>query len=371
MTGPGQSKDRPQVVPYADDMRQQVFELYADVFGAAAAEVFKRRFDWSQERNLFPARTGRWAIIKDDRVEGFLGTAPLEYNIAGKRIIAHTPCDFMVRPGARFHGIKLMQQFFKECENCITCDDIEATIAITRWLGAQDAGRMVRYARVLNTLSMRKDRLATVPSFAFKVANMGLRLYERAWLSGRGRGVHVEEVDDFDQRFEDFYNTWSESVPVSVVRDLKFLKWRYGPESLHRDRRIAVVGDGKSGIAGYVVYYVSQAGASRRLDQPAVRNQGFILDLQGAGEGRDRVVAALLEHAVASMRREGAWTAHLHQVPSLHAIKDTELKAHGFYPRSSHRMLIKLDNHEAHTIASVIANWNYSYGDSEASHSIV
>src|SRR5690606_16899402 len=143
---------------------EQVCKLYAEIFSTPAAEAFRRRWKWSQEESLYPAETRRWVLLADDVVKGFLGTVPMLYRVRGKQVIAHTPCDYMVHPDQRFHGIKLMRQCFKDCPDCVSTDDIEATIKVTKWLGAAEAGSMVRFARVVDARAARRGRLADVPS---------------------------------------------------------------------------------------------------------------------------------------------------------------------------------------------------------------
>lgn len=351
------------VVPFEDHMLEQVFDLYTTVFGEAAADGYRKRWEWSQKANLFPELTKRWVLLTaDDEVKGFLATIPFAYEIGGKTEIAHTTCDFMVHPDTRFHGIKLMKQFFKECENCVSADDVEATIEITKWMGAQDIGGMASYTRPLDARAMQRGPLRRVPTPFFLPANPLLKVYDRFRIPSLKDAPAVQAASEFDERFQRLFERQASSSRVSLVRDLKYFNWRYGPGSPQSKREIGIVSGEDSKLEGFVVFQRSmRADTSRR---------GHIYELHATGERSDLTAAALIDYASDRLRKSGVWFVTYRQVPTAYSISPEVLKSRGFIEGSKHRMLVRLRDDESLKPAYEAANWCYMYGDSEASHGV-
>jgi hypothetical protein len=350
-----------QLAPYRPEHFEGVCSLYAEVFTAPAAKAFRARWKWSQEENLFPGQTRRWVLLAGDTVVGFLGTVPLLYRVNGREVVAHTPCDYMVQPDHRFHGIKLMRQCFKECPDCVSTDDIEATIKVTTWLGAENAGRMVRYARVVDSRVMRRGRLAGMPGPFWQPITLGLRAYQALHLAKTDGKYEVQSVQGFDSRFDRFDKRANAAVPVSLVRDSRFLNWRYRGASPHAKSEVATVSRPDGELAGYVVYYMSQGPS----------HNGYIMDLQADGDDAQQVSARLLAYAVEKLRKAGAWVVQHHQALTPHTPSDAALRSSGFVPRGRHELLVRLGDADMQSAASKSENWQYAYGDSEASHSVI
>lgn len=350
-----------RLAPYRPEHFEGVCALYAEVFTAPAARAFRARWKWSQEENLFPGETRRWVLLAGGAVAGFLGAVPLLYRVNGREVVAHTPCDYMVHPDHRFHGIKLMRQCFKECESCVSTDDIEATIKVTTWLGAAQAGRMVRYARVVDARAMRRGRLAGMPGPLWKPATLGLRAYQALRLSNPGGKYDVQPAQGFDSRFDRFDKRVGASAPASLVRDSRFLNWRYRGASPHAKSEIATVSRPDGELAGYVVYYMS----------PGPAHYGYIMDLQADGDDAPQVAGRLLTYAAGRLRKAGAWVIQHHQPLTPHTLPDATLRSFGFVPRGRHELLVRLGDADMQSAASKSENWQYVYGDSEASHSVI
>src|SRR3712207_3593159 len=58
-------------------------------------------------------RVHRWAAVTDEgKVVGHLSALPQFYWIGGRRVVAHTPADYMVDPRYGFQALSLMRTFF-------------------------------------------------------------------------------------------------------------------------------------------------------------------------------------------------------------------------------------------------------------------
>lgn len=357
-----------QIVPFEDKYAAGVIALYGEVFGQEAARAYERRWHWSLRENLVPDESPAWVLAAGNEVVGYLGTVPHRYVIDGTEIIAHATADYMVHEKYRFYGVSLMKRFFKECENCITADDMEATVKVTTWLGAKEAGILQRHVKVLDARALTdKPKLKRIPRFPLWPFTVGIRIVDRFRSANKPIGVKIERCDQFDDRFVSLNTKLAGPQQAIVKRDGDFLNWRYGPTSPHSNRQIVTATLENGEFAGYAVY--SSGGTTGR--------NGYLLDLQVA-PGSDRGIAeALLKAVINDMRKVGLWSCRYHGVtpqdtqksPQMQSPVLEALKSWGFTPRTGHWLLVKLQDERLMEVAMKEDNWNFRYGDSEASHS--
>jgi hypothetical protein len=357
----GERRGRVQVAPYQDEQLDEVFALYTEVFGADAADAFRRRWRWSQVENLYPGETRRWVLTSQGQVVGFLATVPQEYLIGGRRVIAHTPSDYMVHPSCRFHGISLMRTFFRECPGCVTAEDIGVTIEVTKFLGARRVGRLERFMKPLSGRALPDSRPWRLLPMPLRHAIVGAKdVWDRLRRGRADADYRIEQVGAFDGRFDDFFQRLAASVPATLVRDARFLRWRYGPDSPQGDSRAAVARSDGDGLLGYVIYYLSR--------EPS--RTGYVMDLQTLPPDNVEAASALLDHAVKALRKAGAWKVSIRHLESPYVMPRRVLLRHGFLPRGGHELFVRLKDESLTETAYTGTNWDLSYGDMEASHAV-
>jgi GNAT superfamily N-acetyltransferase len=350
-----------KVRPFEKSHLPDVIRLYEEVFGKSGARDFAARWRWSQEENGFPAETRRWSLMDGEHLVGFLATVPQRFRVAGHEALIHSSCDFMVHPDYRFHGIALMREYFRACDNCVSLDDMPATIAVLKMMKAVPIDNAMRYVRVLDArvAKERVAKLARVPEIAFLPATWGLAAFDRARAV---RMPRVEEVRDFDTRFDRFFSTTLEARSISLVRDSTYLSWRYGPLSPHRSRTIGVVTDAQGELDGYVV-----SATSPSLGDPS----GYIFELHARPGAPAQVFGALLNFACRRIRREGGRLARMHWIRGVTGVPEPVLRANFFRRRAhQHVLLVKFKDPALQAAAAEASKWDYGFGDAEASHSV-
>jgi hypothetical protein len=113
-------------------------------------DFYSSAYHWLKSHPLGSA-LHRWvAVTEDGQVVGHLAAAPQYYRIGGQRLVAHTPCDYMVHSRYGFQAISLMRAFFRATENCVACDMVPAVISVESRLGAEVAGQLQYAAKLLN-----------------------------------------------------------------------------------------------------------------------------------------------------------------------------------------------------------------------------
>jgi len=345
----------------------------------------------------------RWVAVADDgqnegRVVGHLAATPQYYRVGGQRVVAYTPCDFMVDSRHGFQAFSLMRTFFRTTENCVACDMVPAVIAVESRLGAELAGQLQYAAKLLNvsrlpvppipspvrrllnlqqTVTARgyasrpeiqrhdaEEHVAPplmrprvpIPAPVKKLLNEGLRIADEVLSSGFGGDLRVEVLEGFDESFDELFEKIASKVPCVPEKDSAFLRWRYGPGSPQFPVTVLGVKEGRT-LLGYSVLMVSMTG-----------QDGNVLDLTALPERRD-VARALLRESVRLFRRVGAQIVRYRFLESPTSPRPSDLRRLGFFYRRGrrHTLLVKFADRSLHNIASDTANWSYTVGDGEAS----
>ena len=366
-------------------------------------EFYSSVYRWF-ERHPLGNEMYRWVAVADDgqngsRVVGHLAATPQYYRIGGQRVVAYTPCDYMVHYRHGFQAFHLMRMFFRTTENCVACDMVPAVIAVESRLGAEVAGQLQYAAKLLNVSRLpvppvpspvrrllnlqqtvtargyasrpdteRHDAeehvapplvrpRAPIPAPVKELLNEGLRMVDEALSSGFGGDLRAEVLKGFDESFDELFEKIAAQVPCVPEKDSAFLRWRYGPGSPQFPVTVLGVKEGGT-LLGYSVLMVSMTAGQ----------DGNVLDLT-ALPGRRDVARALLRESVRFFRRVGAQIVRYRFVESPTAPRPSDLRRLGFFYRRGrrHTLLVKFADRNLHNTANNIANWSYTVGDGEAS----
>ena len=341
----------------------------------------------------------RWvSVTQEGEVVGHLTAFPQFYRIDGRRVVAHTPGDYMVLPQHGFQAIMLMRSFFRQAENCVVCDMVPAVIGIETRLGAGVVGELQYAAKLMNVsrlpmppvpaplrrLLKLPEQFAPARGFTDRpgaesneveehvappaprprapiprplqgLLNGGLQAVDEALGSGLARDLEVEVLDSFDDSFDDLFERVAAVVPCTAEKDAAFLRWRYGPGSPQSP--VTVLGVRSSGrLLGYAVLKAASHG-----------QDGYILDLT-ALPGRQDVVLALLRETVRSFRRMGVQIIRYRFVESPSSPRSADLLRLGFFSRRGrrHKLLVKFTDTNLRETTGDLVNWSLSFGDGEA-----
>jgi hypothetical protein len=301
-------------------------------------------------------RMHRWVVDADGEIVGHLAALPQYYRINGQRVVAHTPADYMVLPEYGFHAITLMRRFFRTCENCVACDATPAVIRIETVLGAEEAGRLQSAAKLWNVAGIPAFP-TSVPVAVTLLFNLGLQAVDRVLTAPlRVDKSRVEVLEEFDEAFDDLFESVAAAVPCVPEKDTAFLRWRYGPGSPQSPVSILGVRDGDA-LLGYAVLRTTVGG-----------DNGYVLDLTTRPGCLD-VARALLRGTVHHFRRLRVYSVRYRLVQSPSSPRTSDLWRLGFFLRSKRcsYLLVRFADSALHKTAKDTARWTYSDGDGEGS----
>ena len=362
-------------------------------------EFYSSAYRWFKNHPL-GNEMHRWVAVDDSgQVVGHLAAAPQYYRINGQRVVAHTPCDYMVHSRHGFQALSLMRTFFRTTENCVACDMVPAVITVESRLGAEVAGQLQYAAKLLNVsrlpvppvpspvrrlLNIGEQTVAArgyasrhgvephdveehvapplvrprlpIPAPVKELLNGGLRVVDEALSSGFGDDLRAEMIEGFDESLDELFEKVAAVVPCVPEKDSAFLRWRYGPGSPQFP--VTVLGvKRREALLGYAVLMVTSTG-----------QDGNVLDLTTLPKRCD-VARALLRESVRFFRRAGVQIVRYRFLESTTSPQSSDLRRLGFFYRKGRRnsLLVKFADRGLHEVARDITNWSYIVGDGEAS----
>ncbi len=362
-------------------------------------EYYSALYRWYRDHPLSD-EVYRWvAMSGEGEVVGHLAAFPQYYRVNGQRVVAHTPGDYMVLPQHGFQAIMLMRSFFRSAENCVACDMVPAVIGVETRLGAEVAGDLQYAAKLMNVSRLPMPSVpaplrrllnlpqqfapargftdrpgaeseeveehaappaprprAPIPRPLQRIMNRGLEVIDELLGRGFGEDLEVENLDGFDDSFDDLFEEVAAVVPCLPEKDAAFLRWRYGPDSPQAPVTVLGVRDGGR-LLGYAILKAASHG-----------QDGYVLDLT-ALPGRQDVKRALLRRVVSSFRRIGVQIIRYRFLESPTSPRSADLRRLGFFYRKVRRntLLLKFADRGLHKTARDLTNWSYGFGDGEAS----
>ena len=335
----------------ADRLRTLVYAEHP-----AAHDVEWHRSVWSWlGSNPLAHDMRRWVVATaDGRVVGHLAAVPQLYRVGGRRVVAHTPADYQALPGYGFHAFSLMRRFFRVAENCVAVDQIREAMAIETALGAVETGKLEYAAKVLDP--SRLPRMGRRLRPLMRTVRPRIRALDGALDRLLANGPQVEELDGFDDSFDDLFEAVAVGVACVPEKNAAFLRWRYGAACPQPP--VTIVGAKEGGtLLGYAVLLA-------RADD----GSGYILDLTSR-PGRRDVARALLAESVRVFAKAGAYIVRYRFTRSPTAPTRGDLVRLGFFSRGArrHTLLVRFADPVLHEVTSDVSNWSYAVGDGEAS----
>ena len=305
----------------AKEHRKVVADLYragdeADILalnrmehGPTDIQATLEDFEWRYAQN--PAGQAIISVVRDcdsGSVVGFIWIVPLRICVFGEEWLAAFGTNLLIHPGYRdtFAFAKLMRTF----RQAFIDQDIpfhysfisENTYSRLR---QQDPRVVLEVPLLARPLDMMKLARAHFNSrWQRLIVEIGGQLATPLLFRARqvdpdkhNFALHV--LDGFDERFDDFWARVKDNYPVMVIRDHRYLAWRFA-EISGRQHRILVVQVGGEMIG----YTVLRCANIREIPT------GLVMDLLvETGPRGEAAGACLMAEALRYFRSENMWLA--------------------------------------------------------------
>jgi GNAT superfamily N-acetyltransferase len=267
--------------------------MYAEVFGAEAADKNRARFRWQYEENPHcpPEGPEIWVAREDGAVLGQYATMPVRLLVKGRIVRGSWGMDVMVRPDLQRKGIgsRLFLYWDQQVEASLGLGLSLESYTLFRKLQWEDVGPVPCYSKVLDPKALLSRRL---PRGLASLLSPALRL--ALWAAfptrpTRGSSVRVAPLEgEFGPEYDALWEKASSKFDFIAERKRDYLQWKYRkPPHVRYDvfeARRAPEGE----LTGYVVL------------RTAVRNRvrlALLVDLFADPEDKE-TLGALLDRAI-------------------------------------------------------------------------
>jgi GNAT superfamily N-acetyltransferase len=332
---------------------EELFGLYAEAFGTAAAEASRKRWRWQYQDNPAFAQSGPvvWTAREGVRPLGQMATMRVGLYWGGREVQASWGIDYFVRKDARGRGLGtlLLETWNAHEELTMAVGVTPFSYPVFKKVGFRFVGSVPFFQKVLDTGAVSRRRLGKpLGIVAAPVLAAGLRLILGAEPPAPP-DVEVLRVTSFGLDYDGLWERAREGYVMCVRRDAAYLSWKYARSPQEYEIREARRGDV---LAGFLV--------SREENYRGIRI-GWIVDLfSGAGDAPVR--DALLRSVLTSMRNSGVGRV---QAFALHGGLARDLKRHGFFPGKSSARLCVRSGVDPRGAFEKLASWHVTFGDSD------
>ncbi|MFX0195058.1 MAG: hypothetical protein ACFFCW_02955, partial [Candidatus Hodarchaeota archaeon] len=172
-------------------------------------------------------------------------------------------------------------------------------------------------------------------------------------------GMHIKQIDRFDERFDTFWQQIKEDYPIMTVRDSSYLNWRYGDAKHMNHEVFCLERMATSEIVGFIAL------GERQRDFLV----GQIYDILTPRRKDPMITRCLLRFAINRFRQKKAAVARCWMFPHSHVYP--ELIKIGFVPRERkgfdlHCQYVNVKNSAIPAdIVEDSENWYLSIGDAD------
>jgi hypothetical protein len=258
--------------PFRDDDLDGVIALITGTLNSIySSEELRRIWKWKFSENPFSLKQAPHAIVLEHggRIVGNTGQVAIPIKLGEKLVTGYANSDFAVEEGYRTYGLRLASRFWRNTEvpfllatsaNEVACA-VDKVFGARELISARTRWFKVRHPlRVLGALNRQKNG-AVGKSFTdnlWLLPVSGLRSLvgaPRGFIKVSGDGLEVKEVSEFGQEFDELWEEVSHHYPVAVVRNSRYLSWRYAQYPLGKPYMYAAYRGGK--LHGFTVVQVS------------------------------------------------------------------------------------------------------------------
>jgi len=243
--------------------RQVILDLWRR--NLASVHRLEEKYDWHFLNN--PAGRGQIWILK---VGGLpIGTAALgmrHIKLGDSLTLAAVACDLAVNNGHRFLQPALLLQRTLMSSACSAVRIIYGVpnpggAAVLKYVGYRESCPVHRYAKVLRVSPYlrRSGKFGSIAPYFGDLADRGFAALQSFGRPSFGRTAQVLPL--FDERFDELWRRSSSQLPALLVRDRRFLNWRYRECPLSRYQTLGLLSEDQSQLLGYLIYYVEDHAA--------------------------------------------------------------------------------------------------------------
>jgi GNAT superfamily N-acetyltransferase len=332
--------------------------MYAEVFGAEAAERNRARFRWQYEENPHcpPEGPEIWVAREDGVVLGQYATMPVRLLVMGRILRGSWGMDVMVRPNLQRRGIgsRLFLYWDQQVEASLGLGLSLQSYTLFRKLRWEDVGPVPCYSKLLDPGALLSRRLpGALATLAAPVLRAGLWFLFPTRRT-RGGSVRVAPLaSDFGPDYDVLWEKVSSKFDFVAERKHPYLQWKYRKPPHVRYDVYEARRRPEGELTGYVVLRTAHRNGVRLA---------LLVDLFADPEDRE-TLDALLDRAVAHAREASAARLQFFTFDRRIAGR---LLAKGFFLISSPmQFCVRIKGDVSERFFRDTSRWHVTFGDSD------
>ena len=316
-------------------------------------------FKWLTERNPYlKGERPYYLLFHKDRMIGMLGHMPLEITINGRLKSFRLSHDILLSKEYRGKGIGRFLPI-----GALTHDDSltgalwfnEPNHRMYEKCGWQNVPNLTSYLKIYNPISFIRQKFKTKPIAGCLSAMMRLVLSVKEALRTKDgyEDIKIQEIETFDEEYDEFYDSISHKFGIIVVRKHRYLNWKFIEKPFNNYKCYKAL-DEKNELSGYMVIKREAFGSRKR---------GKIVDIL-ADPSQPRSFQALINRADLELSNLGAdYIGVICSYPHF----ERELERLGFV-KGRNREYFMVNNWEKdyrNVFISNVDNWYLTHSDGD------
>lgn len=223
--------------------------------------ISEDEYDWKYERS--PAGHAECWVAQDLEGGSYVGATalfPRSLSCGGERLHAAVAGDFSVNVEHRAGGpaIRLQRDMISSVESggrirVIYGIPNEKAVPIFNRIGFARLGSYCRYRKILS-FNYREGSVLVKPEAARRLLDGVLGLVSRETFVRIPRGIGVENVDFFDDRFDALWEKTARQFGVAAERTSDYLNWRFLGHPAKKCEVLTLT-NARRDLLGYVVHH--------------------------------------------------------------------------------------------------------------------
>ena len=333
----------------ADDL----FRMYAEVFGGALTDSSRRRWRWQylEGPEQDPAGPQIWVAHDGGAPLGQYASMPVRLWWGDREVRSSWGMDVFLREEARGRGIgaQLFTTWSDHVDVALGLGLTPSSYGLFKKLRYADVGPVPFYQRLLDPAPSLRRRIGAAGGVLAPLVRAGLALTAPERLPATP-GLAVTPAPSFGAEYDTLWETARHGYAMCVRRDAAYLEWKYRA-CPHRVYETWEVRRGDL-LAGFAV--------TRDEDHEGVR-LGWIIDLFTAAHDGD-ARAALLRHVLDHFRARGVGRV---QAFAMHGGLQESLGSAGFLRGTSPMQFCVRSRVDDKGALARPDRWHVVFGDSD------
>lgn len=276
---------------YKKEDKAQIFQLFEDVFGISKAEKHKSCWDWEFINNPNNPPEGPRILVleNNNKIVGLTTAFPVQLKIRDKLFSAFWVGDFITHPQYRGRGGFLLSKILYGPHVFLgTPNPVSYPVVKIKRFNIFDYCQPLKRVNIIDLshiieIKFKNRFISALGGILWKIASTIFSVLNHPILNS---DVSFNMVSEFDEQIDEFWQEASRDYDIIVVRDKKYLNWRF-VDCPNKEYSICIAKrNGK--VSGYIVFRYSETDGLR---------QGYIVDLF-AKAGDEKTLQALVQKVV-------------------------------------------------------------------------